>query len=183
MPKTVPPPHPRDLIIGAQRFYARWGRVLECPHCGEVYRINRETPTSIWNPRTARFACTGRYGCQRQYIIGTLAWPISSGRTPNAANAPPVDQVPGPRQLAQMREDGWGWWMPDEYKIVGRPDPTNLTGETDRPEPEDPIDLDLATSDLSEHRCEECMNQYNPLKSKARAPKRYCSRSCEDRQP
>lgn len=180
MPKP-PPTHPE--IAGAQRFFARARSFdIECPHCGLVYQIRADTNPTIWNPRTAIFRCmhVRQGGCKRQYVIGILAWPKGTGM---GAGTPPADQVPGPRQLAQLRPEKDAWWMTDEYKHIGRPEPTNLTGELDRPAEEDPIDVDLAIYDQEEHpRCLICLSEYNPLKSKARQPERYCSMTCENRE-
>ncbi len=147
-----PPPHPRIAL--AQRFFARVRTFdMECPHCGEVYQIREGAyTTQYFNRRTARFTCDK---CGRTYILGMLAWPVN---TSGNSNVPPADQVPGPRQLAQLRTDGDGWWMPDQYKHKGRPDPTNLTGEPDRPEPEDPVDLELIDYDGTDEAvwCEAC---------------------------
>lgn len=176
MPKS-PPPHPE--LVNAQRFFARLRTFdLECPHCGKVYLLRYDTPTSTWNPRTGLFACLARDGCQRQYVMGVLAWPKGRG---HGAGTPPADQVPGPRQLAQLDPQGGGWWMTDEYRHKGRPDPTNLTGEPDRPPEEDATDVDLAISESDEHpRCLGCHSWYNPLKSKATKPDQYCSQTCEE---
>jgi hypothetical protein len=148
VPNPPPPPHPK--IIGAQRFFARCRTFdLECPHCGTVYlirdrRLGRKAKTKpVYDRRTGIFDCSE---CDRSYTMGLLAWP----RTPHTPRVPPADQVPGPRQLAQLRAEGGGWWMGDEYAHKGRPDPTNLTGEEDRPEAEDPTDLQLIDYDGEE---------------------------------
>lgn len=148
MAKTPPlrPPkpaswHPRDL--GATRFFARvLSFVAECPHCGYVVKVRRSnrtgsTPAAQWDPSTARWTCPR---CEWVYSVGMLAWPAQRGA---GAQALPDDQVPGPRQLAQLRTDGDGWWMPDALKAPGRLETSNLTAGP-RPEPEDPLDLELA---------------------------------------
>ena len=181
MPNHPPtPPHPK--IIGAQRFFSRIRTLdIECPHCGLVYIIRADHRTDAWNPRTSVFWCNRRDGCERKYTLGVLAWPKGHGHA-KGANTPPPDQVPGPRQLAQMRDEGSGWWLPDEYRHKGRPDPTNLTGEPDRPDPEDPIDLDLATTEVDDApRCLECRNPYSVVKSFATHRDQFCSVSCENR--
>lgn len=174
MPKS-PPPHPE--LLHAQRFFARNRTLdLECPHCGRVYLLRYDTPPRTWNPRTGIFSCEARDGCQRKYVIGVLAWP--KGNHGAGTGSPPADQVPGPRQLAQLDPKGGAWWM--DYRHVGRPDPTNLTGEPDRPPEEDPIDLDLAITEQTEHpRCLKCHCEYNPLNSMARQPQSYCTIECE----
>lgn len=155
----LPPPHPQ--ILGAQRFFARiLACDLECPHCGRVYLLRLGAlKESYHDPRTARFTCRD---CGRVYVLGLLAWPAGRGA---GSNVPPADQVPGPRQLGQMRAEGYGWWMPDEYRPKGRPDPTNLTGEETRPEPEDPIDLELIDGAV-EWRSEEVQQQQAAEKRK-----------------
>lgn len=174
-----PPPHPRDAVIGAQRFFARVRTFdLECPHCGMVYRIRTDTAASTWNPRTAEFRCGDSSGCGYRYIIGILAWPKGTGK---GAGTPPLDQVPSPRNLASMRDEGSGWWMPEEYRHKGRPDPTNLTGEEDRPEPEDEIDLQLIDG-VREYVCQTCWNTYAPKNSRAKNPEVYCSVPCEGKE-
>ncbi len=178
--KTTPPPHPSDLIIGAQRFFARLRTFdIECPHCGLVYRIRQDSPDLYWNPRTARFYCNISGGCGLQFTLGILAWPVGTGK---GSNTPPADQVPGPRQLPQMRAEAGSWWMPDEYKHKGRPDPTNLTGQPVRPEPEDDTELQLLDTPDQAKRCLYCDQAYNPLKSQAGHPERYCSQTCEERE-
>lgn len=174
-----PPPHPEITL--AQRFFARVRSLdLECPHCGLVYLIRADTNPNTWNPRTALLTCNGRGGCGRVYVIGVLAWPKGTGA---GHGTPPADQVPGPRQLAQLSPEGGGWWMTDEYKHKGRPDPTNLTGEVDRLPAEDAIDVDLCVSAAAEHpRCLRCHTEYNPLKSKAKRPDVYCTILCETKE-
>jgi hypothetical protein len=142
MPKILPPLHPR--IIGAQRFFFRQrpgGFDIECPRCGLVYRITRKSAASVFDPRTARFRCSHHDGCSLILVLGCLAWPVAASV---GGKTPPYDQVPGPRQLAQLRAEGAGWWMPDEYAIKGRPQVTNLTGVDERIEPEAEDDLQLA---------------------------------------
>lgn len=124
------PPHPREL--GAQRFFARVERfTLECPHCGMVH-----SSVDAYDPRTARWKC---HGCDWTYVIGLLAWPaprgLGAGRTPD-------DQIPGPRELAQLRADGGGFWMPEHLRQRGTMDMSNLTAG-ERPEPVDEVDLEL----------------------------------------
>jgi hypothetical protein len=172
----MPLPHPEYLR--AQRLFARaLAFDLECPYCGLVYRIRATTNPRTYNPRTAIFYCNGKAGCRRSYVIGLLVWPKGRGA---GAGTPPTDQVPGPRQLAQLRQEAGAWWMTDEYKHKGRPDPTNLTGEDDRLAPENPYDVDLATTEPREHpRCLRCFAEYNPLKSQAKEPSKYCSMTCE----
>lgn len=88
-----------------------------------------------WDPWTARFTCTNAQ-CTRQYVLGLLAWPIIPAS--RVASAPPADQVPGPRQLAQLRREGGGWWLPDDAgQRYVRPHETNLTTEEERPDDED----------------------------------------------
>lgn len=100
--------HPADL--GARRFFARVQAFdLECPACGRVEQVRPSTggkpgKAQTYDPGRARWRCRG---CQRVYVIGLIAW--TAGK---AAPIPPADQVPGPRELAQMREEGWGWWIP-----------------------------------------------------------------------
>ncbi len=179
MPKP-PPPHP--AVIGAQRFFARNRTMdLECPSCGKLYQLRTESKLSVWNPRTGIFCCNGFGGCERKYVLGVLAWPKGLG---SGSGAPPADQVPGPRQLAELDPNGAGWWLPDEYKHKGRPDPTNLTGETERLPEEDAEDVRMAVSDADDApRCFQCMNAYSPNKSNAKNRKLYCSATCEEKAP
>ncbi len=134
-------PHPRTY---ATRFFARvQSFTAECPHCGAVAAVRAanqhgSTTPAIYDARTARWTCRD---CGRTFVIGLLAWPCPRG---DGAQAPPDDQIPGPRQLAQLRSDGGSYWMPEELRTIGRQDVTNLTGEEERQEPEDPLDLDLA---------------------------------------
>lgn len=128
----------RSRLVRALRFFARpEAFTLECPHCGTVYRIGPRRLT-YWNPTTARFTCNGSgTSCGRSYIIGILAWPVYRGHTPLST---PKDQVPGPRELLQLRKEGGGWWMADEDRQrYARPEETNLTLEDERPDrdPED----------------------------------------------
>jgi hypothetical protein len=142
----VPPrgwtPDTRQRLQRATRFFARLESFdLECPHCGKVYQVRvrglrRRSQRQSWDPATGRFRCTAKGGCQRRYVLGIVAWPIGTG--PSAATATPEDSVPWPRQLAQIRREGGGWWLADEASItVRRPVETNLTTEQDRPRGED----------------------------------------------
>lgn len=124
----------------ATRFFARLVSFdIECPHCGTIYQVRyvgrrRRNPLGAaqWDPWTARLQCGT---CRRSYVLGVVAWPIRRGI--NTANAPPRDQVPSPRQLAQLRAEGGGWWMPDEEgQTELRPTETNLTTEEERPDAE-----------------------------------------------
>ena len=134
-------PHPRTY---ADRFFARvQAFTAECPHCGAVSAVRAanqhgSTAPAIYDPRTARWTCRE---CGRTYVVGLLAWPCPRGQ---GAQAPPDDQIPGPRQLPQLRADGGSYWLPEELKTTGRMDVSNLTGEEERQDPEDALDLDLA---------------------------------------
>jgi hypothetical protein len=136
-------PHPREL--GATRFFARLIAFdLECPRCGKVFRIRRlnrqkmaayaldEGVHHTWNPATARFTCTGKDGCQKQYVLGMLAWDPSLGARSGAI---PTDQVPTYRQLAELRQDGQGHWMP--HQLRGRMNSSNLAVSEERGEDHD----------------------------------------------
>ena len=144
----------RQRIQKSQRFFARLASFdLECPACGDVYQIrlgsarkhstskrDRERQHPNWDPWTARFTCTNKE-CHRTYVLGLLAWPII--RANRVASSPPADQVPNIRQLAQMRKEGGGWWLPEEEgQKWQRPLETNLTTETERKDHEDPDDFD-----------------------------------------
>lgn len=131
MPARV---NPRPQLVASTRFFARpESFTLECPHCGTIYRIQRMQNQAHWEKHTSRFRCTGKDGCGRVYLIGILAWPIAGAG--KAASQTPADQVPHPRQLAQMRKEGGGWWLPDaEAQSIARPDTTNLTLEEERPD-------------------------------------------------
>lgn len=143
---------PEQRLAHSTRFFARLQSFdLECPRCGTVYQIRlgpspkkgRVTPNAQknWDPTTGRFTCTTRE-CARTYVLGILAWPITP--SPNVASTPPADQVPSPRQLAQMRREGGGWWMADQDgQRYPRPYETNLTTEDQRlNQEEDPDDTD-----------------------------------------
>lgn len=139
-------PHPREL--GATRFFARLIAFdLECPRCGKVFRVRRlnkhklsaraldEGKDSIraikhtWNPTTARFVCTGKDGCAKEFTLGLLAWDPSRGAR---AQALPTDQVPTHRQLAELRAEGQGHWMP--HQPTGRMSTSNITNSAERGE-------------------------------------------------
>lgn len=124
----------RHALTLATRFFARLKTFdLECPHCGTVYQITTQKRDTNWDPMTARFHCTLK-SCARHYVLGILAWPISGGGA-GIATTTPEDQVPGPRELAQLRREGGGWWMPEEVaQRFKRPHTTNLTTEEDRPD-------------------------------------------------
>lgn len=134
----------RPRLARATRFFARPETfILECPKCGTVYHCGpKKSP--YWDPTTARFHCNrGTGACDRSYVMGMLAWgpylgKLAKGNRPS----PPRDQVPGPRELAQMRAEGSGWWMADEDRqAYVRPEETNLTTEEERPD-RDPEDED-----------------------------------------
>lgn len=135
----------RTRIAKSQRFFARLVSFdLECPHCGDVYTVRigasrkRGKRDPNWDPWTARFLCTNKE-CHRSYVLGILAWPIISA--PHVASTPPADQVPNPRQLAQLRKDGGGWWLEEgEGQRYPRPLETNLTTEEERKEQEEDED-------------------------------------------
>ena len=136
-------PDTRQRIAKAQRFFARLESFsLECPACGDVYTIRQGVTrkgttgrSEVWDSTTGRFTCTNK-DCGRHYVLGILAWPIIAA--PRVATATPEDQVPGPRQLAQLRKEGGGWWLPDEDgQRYPRPKETNLTTEENRPDDED----------------------------------------------
>jgi len=137
-------PHPREL--GATRFFARLIAFdLECPRCGKVYRIVRKSNRRLsaqalegghtWNPTTARFVCTGKDGCHATYVLGILAWNPSVGAK---AEATPEDQVPTYQQLAALRAEGQGHWMPN--RNIGRFSTTNIAVTDERPEGHDDDD-------------------------------------------
>jgi hypothetical protein len=148
MPYT---PDPRPRVERATRFFARLLSFdLECPRCGKVYQIRAtnqrgkyqrvgETTSGkglrvdAWDPVTSRFTCTNLPHCDsRVYILGLLAWPVGKGKV---AQGTPKDQIPHPRQLAQMRKEGGGWWMAEEDRITTpRTLETNLTLDAERPE-------------------------------------------------
>lgn len=128
----------RQRLQRATRFFARVEScTLECPHCGLIYQIHSRTrKLEHWDRRTGRFRCTGKGGCGRSYILGICAWPVLGA--PGVATQTPEDQVPSPRQLAQMRKEGAGWWLDEQDGItLKRPDETNLTLEEERPDAED----------------------------------------------
>lgn len=144
-PKLAKPlqhPHPREL--GATRFFARLIAFdIECPRCGKVFRVRRANRHKLsavaldesehtWNPTTARLVCTGKDGCQKEYILGVLAWDPPRGAR---AGALPPDQVPTHRQLAELRQEGQGHWMPNHSQ--GRLDPSNIAITDERPEGHD----------------------------------------------
>ena len=140
--KPLVHPHPREL--GATRFFARLIAFdLECPTCGKVFsvrRLNKHKMSAVgldeaqhtWNPTTARFTCVGKDGCQKQYVLGMLAWDPPRGAR---AGALPMDQVPTHRQLAELREEAAGQWMP--HQPTGRMDTSNLAITDERPEDHD----------------------------------------------
>lgn len=132
-------PHPREL--GATRFFARLIAFdLECPRCGKVFSIRRLNRTKLsavaldedkhtWNPNTARFTCMGKDGCQKSFVLGMLAWDPPKGA---GGSATPTDQVPTYRQIAELRAQGSGHWMPHDNK--GRMSSTNLAITAERGE-------------------------------------------------
>ena len=126
----------RPRLAKATRYFARpESYTHECPHCGLVYQIRLGRNDSFWDHTTSLFKCTAKGGCQKVYVMGLVAWPVSSRAWIKSI---PRDQVPHPRQLAQLRKEGGGWWMPDEEKQRYHPiHESNLTTEPERPEPED----------------------------------------------
>lgn len=135
-------PDTRNRIAKATRFFARLESFsLECPACGDVYVIRqgatrkKGAKSDAWDSITGRFTCTNKE-CGRHYVLGILAWPIIAA--PRVATATPEDQVPGPRQLTQLRKEGGGWWLSDEDgQRYPRPKETNLTTEENRPDDDD----------------------------------------------
>lgn len=145
-PPTTRPlaaPHPRDL--GATRFWARIQALdLECPRCGKVFRLrtaraSRLRPVRlgvrhVWHPATQTFTCAGRDGCLKQFRLGVLAWEPPRGKR---AGAVAEDLIPSPRELAQLRAEGEGWWMPAGLQGTGQMDMQNWAATDERPEEED----------------------------------------------
>jgi hypothetical protein len=131
---------PRPRLQKATRFFARpEAFTLECPHCGQIYRIGRHQKQPCWDPTMARFTCSNALGCGKRYIIGIVAWPIRPGLSKTGGI--PRDQVPYPRQLAQLRAEGGGWWLTEEDQQRTHPiHETNLTPEPDRPDRDDDDD-------------------------------------------
>ena len=125
-------PDQRPRLQQATRFFARPQRfTLECPACGIIYTCNSAERQVHWDYKTATFRCDGFGGCERSYVIGILAWP-----TTGKGRGKPRDQVPDPRQLASLRAEGGGWWMPDgELRRSTTVHETNLTTEMERPTP------------------------------------------------
>jgi predicted RNA-binding Zn-ribbon protein involved in translation (DUF1610 family) len=138
-------PDTRQRLTASTRFFARLHSFdLECPHCGDVYVVRmgstrkRSEKHPNWDPTTGRFTCTNK-DCGRVYVLGILAWPIV--KAPRVASATPEDQVPHPRQLAALRREGGGWWLPDSAgQRYARPSETNLTLEEERPDERDDTD-------------------------------------------
>ena len=130
-------PDNRPRLQASVRFFARpESFTLECPRCGQVHRIRKGRPTSCWNPDTARFTCINMK-CRKTYVIGLLAWPVSVGGR-NTATTTPRDQIPTPRQLAQLRKEGGGWWLPEsERQRFSVVEEANLTLEQERPDDQD----------------------------------------------
>lgn len=125
----------RPRLARATRFFARLLSFdLECPRCGEVFQVRTQyrgehVDRQAFDPTTSRFTCTA---CQRTYVMGILAWPVSGGGR-NIATAAPRDQVPNARQLSSLRKEGQGWWLADADRIRRPiPDESNLTLERDR---------------------------------------------------
>jgi hypothetical protein len=117
----------------ATRFWAKplagW---LECPRCGKVIYFQtskgRTKQNAEWDPRTSRLQCPE---CKLVLVLGLLAWPVKPGQ----ARTAPRDQVPQERQLAQLRAQGAGWWLPQSQAKQGyRPDDTNVTAACTCPE-------------------------------------------------
>jgi hypothetical protein len=130
-------PDPRPKIQKSTRFFARLLSFdMECPRCGDVISIRAgydrrdKKRNPAWDPATARFRCQNK-ACNKTCVLGILAWPVSKG---HSAKQIPLDQIPNARQLAELRKEGWGWWLPDEMRIRHRqPHTTNLTTELTRP--------------------------------------------------
>lgn len=95
------------------RFFARvTGAHLECPHCGTVHsfgngRSKRGNP-GTWDPRLCRFTC---HHCQRSVVIGLCAWSLRTGKIQRAR---PADQIPDPRQAAELRRLVGGFWLSED---------------------------------------------------------------------
>ena len=124
----------RTRIQKAARFFARLESfALECPNCGRVYYIRPDRRSPAWEPRLARFTCASKYGCDKVYVLGILAWPLQ--QTAKVATQTPRDQVPTPRQALELRrQHAGGWWLSDEDRQKwDRPEVTNLTPDEGRP--------------------------------------------------
>lgn len=123
------------------RFFARVrAAILECPRCGTVLQFGQGKPTTVagtghrcaWDKRTARLRCSD---CGLVLMIGLLAWPVRKGGGKVASL--PRDQVPNERQLAQLRAEASGFWLPEEQaQRRARAEDTNITSN-DTGEPEE----------------------------------------------
>ena len=126
-------PDTRQRLTRAIRFFARpESFTLECPRCGKVYQIRMGRDQAYWDQSTSRFTCNAKGGCEKTYLLGLVAWPVSPRAYPATT---PRDQVPNERQLAQLRSEGGGWWMPDsEKQRYSKVEESNLTLEEERPD-------------------------------------------------
>lgn len=105
-----------------ERFFAHFtAGELECPACGWVTVIRQDTAPTTWDWRTSVLRCPA---CSRRYILGVIAWSVLPG---SHTKTLPMDQVPDPKQAAQLRKR-LGGFHPDERKAHNRPEETNLVG-------------------------------------------------------
>ena len=89
--------------LQTDRFFARIKAFdISCPACGEVYTIGRGSRSrKCWRPRESRFQCRK---CGLTFVLGILAWPVSSGVKPS-------DHQPNRRESLALRQLGGGFWM------------------------------------------------------------------------
>ncbi len=123
----------------ATRFYARvLACQFECPRCGHLIQIGRQgrnrgldqaqssqTAGGDWDATTARVKCRV---CRLTLLLGLLAWPVRAGGWTSVTK--PMDQVPNERQLAELRGEAGGFWMPEEMAQPRfKPEHTNITAK------------------------------------------------------
>lgn len=119
------------------RFFARLSAFdCECPYCGRLLMVGRGKPDNKrYNRVTSIVTCADRAGdethevvrgCGRKFLLGIIAWPLKSGPTPERPgplDPRPPDQVPSPRQLAEIRQYARGIWT---KKPKNKGDRTNI---------------------------------------------------------
>lgn len=70
---------------------------MECPACGTIHRLNRNTSPAVWTPRTGLFRC---HQCKIVFGLGVLAYPIQ----PSPGDQRPDDWSPTFREALALRQ-------------------------------------------------------------------------------
>jgi hypothetical protein len=97
------------MLKDADRFFARLREFdLECPDCGEVYRVRSGDPNEGFHSGTGLFGCSS---CGLELQLGLVAW------CPSFDALRAIDKDPdNPGIVARIRARGGGWFFRGEHQ-------------------------------------------------------------------